>query len=63
MVESIKVIGESCFIFSDKRNKIITDPWFGESIYGGSWTQFPYPSLSLSDLIKYKSYFYKSCSR
>lgn len=49
-MDSIKVIGESCFIFSDKRYKIITDPWFGESIYGGSWTQFPMPYINSSDL-------------
>ena len=46
----IKVLGESCFLFSDKKTKIITDPWFGESIYGGSWTQFPPPKVTLSDI-------------
>ena len=46
----IKVLGESCFLFSNKKTKIITDPWFGESIYGGSWTQFPSPQISLSDI-------------
>lgn len=47
---SIKVIGESCFIFSNGINKIITDPWFGESIYGGAWSQFPIPSLNSKEL-------------
>ena len=49
-MEKIKVIGESCFIFSGEKSKIITDPWFGESICGGSWSQFPSPSISRSDL-------------
>ena len=46
----IKVLGESSFIFSEENTKIITDPWFGESIYGGSWTQFPPPKISIEDL-------------
>ena len=49
-MSSIKVLGESCFLFSENGTKIITDPWFGESIYGGAWTQFPPPQISLLDI-------------
>ena len=47
---SIKVLGESCFLFEKQGFKLITDPWFGESIYGGAWSQFPIPRVSRADL-------------
>ena len=50
MTSSYSVIGESCFLFTVGKYKIITDPWFGESIYGGAWTQFPLPRISLEQL-------------
>lgn len=46
----IDVIGESCFLFREDQISIITDPWFGESIYGGAWTQYPAPSISIDQL-------------
>jgi L-ascorbate metabolism protein UlaG (beta-lactamase superfamily) len=55
MTESIEIIGESSFLFSFDGTKILTDPWFGEPIYGGAWTQFPLPCVKPSQIrdVKY----------
>ena len=46
----VDVIGESCFLFKSGDISLITDPWFGESIYGGAWTQYPTPKVCEAQL-------------
>lgn len=52
MTTKIDVIGESSFIIDTGSFVVITDPWFGESIYGGAWSQFPLPKVNPKQLQK-----------
>lgn len=42
----VKLLADSCFVFEHSGVRILTDPWLGTRIYGGSWVQFPQPVLS-----------------
>lgn len=50
MTFSLDIVGESCFILKSDASVLITDPWFGENIYGGAWTQFPRPQIYIDQL-------------
>jgi hypothetical protein len=50
MTKNIEVIGESSFLFDFDGIKLLTDPWFGEAIYGGAWSQFPIPYVEPSQI-------------
>lgn len=51
------VIGESSFLFNFNGIKVLTDPWFGEPIYGGGWSQFPLPVATPEQLTNIKFIF------
>ena len=47
---TIDVVGESCFLIQQDNISLLTDPWFGEPIYGSAWTQYPLPKISYQQI-------------
>jgi len=46
----VQLIADSCFLFDFNGIRILTDPWIGGAIYGGSWLQYPPPNVLAKDI-------------
>jgi len=46
----VTLIADSCFLFEHDGIRILTDPWIGKTVAGGSWIQFPPPTISASEI-------------
>ena len=61
MKSGIDIIGKSCFLIKD-RDLVITDPWFGESIWRGMDTVSNTCDLYTATYFS-NAYIYKPCTR
>lgn len=46
----VTYIADSTFVFEHEGIRLLTDPWIGTTIYGGSWVQFPKPTVRAEDI-------------
>src|SRR3989338_1609092 len=46
----VTYVADSTFLFEHEGLRILTDPWIGSTIYGGSWQQYPPPVIKAEDL-------------
>jgi UDP-MurNAc hydroxylase len=46
----VTLVADSCFIFEHRNIRILTDPWIGTTIAGGSWVQFPQPTIKVEEI-------------
>ncbi|WP_348945376.1 MBL fold metallo-hydrolase [Chitinibacter sp. FCG-7] len=46
----VQLIADSCFLFEFNGVRVLTDPWIGGAIYGGSWLQYPPPTIQAKDI-------------
>lgn len=46
----VTLVADSCFLFEHNGVRLLTDPWIGTAIAGGSWIQFPRPVIEARDI-------------
>lgn len=46
----VTLIADSCFLFEYKGVRVLTDPWIGGTVAGGSWIQYPQPTIRAEDI-------------